>query len=88
MSWAELAAQWGAARPVEVWNSIPGLARVRKFTNRKTAIARIWKAAQSLVSRPDVPDVRTKLAKPKKRPTLKAKGHNSARKTQGRVLQY
>ena len=73
----QLAALWPAARVVEVWNSIPGLAPVRKFTSRKTAIARIWKAAQSLVSRPNAPDVPTKPAKSRKRPTSKAKGHTA-----------
>ena len=74
---AQLAAQWPAARLVEVWNSIPGLAPVRKFTSRKTAIARIWKAAQSLVSRQNAPDVAKKAAKSGKRPTSKAKAHTA-----------
>jgi hypothetical protein len=73
----QLAAQWPAARLVEVWNSLPGLAPVRKFTNRKTAVARIWKAAQSLVSGANTPDVPTKRAKSRKRPTSKAKGHTA-----------
>jgi hypothetical protein len=73
----QLAALWPAARLVEVWNSIPGLAPVRKFTSRKTAVARIWKAAQSLVSRQNVPDVRTRPAKSRKRPTPKAKAHTA-----------
>ena len=46
---AALVAQWPAARLVEVWNSIPGLEPVRKFTSRKTAVARIWKAAQKSI---------------------------------------
>src|ERR1700682_3688514 len=74
---AQLAPQWPAARLIEVWNSIPGLAPVRKFTSRKTAVARIWKAAQSLVSGPNAPDVRTKPAKSRKRPTPKAKAHTA-----------
>src|SRR4030088_1804096 len=74
---AALAAQWPAARLVEVWNSIPGLAPVRKFTSRKTAVARIWKAAQSLVSGPNAPDVAKKAAKSRKRPTAKAKAHTA-----------
>jgi hypothetical protein len=45
---ASLAATWPAARLVEVWNSIPGLTPVKKFTDRKSAVARIWKAIQSL----------------------------------------
>src|SRR5665811_2605431 len=45
---SELAAAWPASRLVEIWNSIPGCVPVKKFTNRKTAILRIWKAIQSL----------------------------------------
>jgi hypothetical protein len=45
---AELAASWPAGRLVEIWNSIPGLTPVKKFTDRKSALARIWKAIQSL----------------------------------------
>ena len=33
---------------MEVWNSIPGLTPVKKFTDRKSAVGRIWKAIQSL----------------------------------------
>src|ERR1700732_1729497 len=45
---AELSAVWPSARVVEVWNSLPGVSPVKKFTDRKTAVARIWKAIQSL----------------------------------------
>src|SRR3982074_2961381 len=44
----DLAAKWPANRLVEVWNGIPGLAPVKKFTDRKSAVARIWKEIQSL----------------------------------------
>ena len=43
-----LAANWPGNRLIEVWNGIPGLTPVKKFTNRKSAITRIWKAIQSL----------------------------------------
>jgi len=54
---AELAGQWPASRLVEVWNNLPGATPVKKFTDRKTAIARIWKAIQGLeaVKLPQVP---------------------------------
>jgi len=39
---------WPADRLVEIWNGIPGLTPVKKFTDRKTAVTRIWKAIQSL----------------------------------------
>jgi hypothetical protein len=38
-----------ADRPADrVWNGIPGLTPVKKFTDRKSAVSRIWKAIQSL----------------------------------------
>jgi Protein of unknown function (DUF3489) len=45
---ASLVANWPANRLIEVWNGIPGLTPVKKFTDRKSAVARIWKAIQSL----------------------------------------
>jgi hypothetical protein len=51
---AKLAANWPAERLVEVWNNFAGvppfgdLKPVKKFTDRKTAAARIWKAVQAL----------------------------------------
>ena len=44
----KLAAEWPGGRLVEIWNSLTGVDPVKKFTDRKTAIARIWKAIQSL----------------------------------------
>jgi hypothetical protein len=35
-------------RLVEIWNSLPGVKPVTKFTNRKVATERIWKAIQGL----------------------------------------
>src|SRR5450432_4364044 len=35
-------------RLVEIWNSLPGVQPVTKFTNRKVATERIWKAIQGL----------------------------------------
>jgi hypothetical protein len=45
---AELAAEWPATRLVDIWNSISGVNAVTKFTNRRIATERIWKAIQSL----------------------------------------
>jgi len=41
---AALAANWPAARLVEIWNKLPRVKRVGKFTDRSTAARRIWKA--------------------------------------------
>src|ERR1700735_2241274 len=45
---AKLAANWPAARLVEIWNSLPGETQVKKFKDRATAVSRIWKAIQNL----------------------------------------
>lgn len=70
----KLAGNWPSDRLVEVWNSFAGvppfgdLKPVKKFTDRKTAVARIWKAVQALTPTPapqgaqDAP----KAAKPSK----------------------
>ena len=44
----KLAAEWPAARLVEIWNSLPGVSPVKKFKDRQTAVGRIWKALQTL----------------------------------------
>src|ERR1700691_3398314 len=45
---AKLAAKWPAARLHEVWNALPGTRPVSKFTDRKTAVHRIWNEMQKL----------------------------------------
>ena len=53
---AKLTADWPASRLVELWNSFAGvtpfdsLKPVKKFTNRKAAVARIWTAVQRLAA--------------------------------------
>ena len=41
---ATLAESWPATRLVHIWNALPGVRPVRKVTDRKTAIRRIWAA--------------------------------------------
>jgi hypothetical protein len=45
---ARLTETWPLARLVGVWNRLPDVKRVDKFTDRKTAVRRIWKAVQTL----------------------------------------
>jgi hypothetical protein len=45
---SKLAADWPAERLVEIWNSLPGVKPVKKFTTRAVATGRIWKAIQNL----------------------------------------
>ena len=54
---ATLAASWPGTRLIEIWNTLPGAQPIKKFTDRKTAVARIWKAAQALVPAPAAPEL-------------------------------
>ena len=67
---SKLSAGWPIARFVEVWNSFAGvppfgdLKPVKKFTDRKTAVSRIWKAIQTLgdeLLRASIRDAEAKL---------------------------
>ena len=85
---ADLAAGWPAERLVDVWNSFAGVAGfgadlkpVKKFENRKAAVARIWKAIQRLngSATPEAATaVETAPAAPKGAP---AKGKSSKKTT-------
>ena len=81
---SELASAWPGGRLVEIWNSLTGVTPVKKFTDRKSAIARIWKAIQSLQPAPEAQEKAAprrnvgtgRAAKPKA--TSKAKDRNVA----------
>jgi hypothetical protein len=45
---AALAASWPAHRLVAIWNRLAGVTPVHKFTDRKTAVHRIWTRIQRL----------------------------------------
>lgn len=55
---AKLTSQWPIGRFVDTWNSFAGvppfgdLKPVKKFTDRKTAVGRIWRAVQALTPTP------------------------------------
>ncbi len=54
-------AEWPISRLIELWNSFAGvvpfgdLKPVKKFTDRETAVGRIWKAIQTLTPAPAPP---------------------------------
>ena len=58
---AKLAANWPAARIVDIWNSLPGATPVKKFKDRSTAVSRIWKAVQTLGQTASVTEESTPL---------------------------
>jgi hypothetical protein len=71
---AKLGAAWPIGRFVEIWNNfaeVPpfgDLKPVKKFTDRKTAVARIWRAIQALTPTP-APTVAPAAPAPKQAPT-------------------
>jgi hypothetical protein len=44
---AEMTQDWPLSRLVAVWNGLPGVIPVSRFTDRKTALTRIWKALRN-----------------------------------------
>src|SRR5579862_9680537 len=44
----KLAARWPGTRLVKIWNQLPGVRKVTRFTDRDTAIRRIWAVVQLL----------------------------------------
>ena len=74
----KLSADWPITRFVEVWNAFAGappfgdLKPVKKFTDRKTAVTRIWKAIQPLgeeLLRTSIRDAEAKLKAARTAPT-------------------
>jgi hypothetical protein len=45
---AKISGDWPAARLVEIWNKLPGAKPIQRFTDRKTAVRRIWSAIEKL----------------------------------------
>ena len=75
----KLSADWPITRFVEVWNAFAGappfgeLKPVKKFTDRKTAAARIWTAIQALtpIPAPEAAPAAPKKTKATKHPAAK-----------------
>ena len=53
----EVTRDWPMVRLVAVWNGLPGVTVLRKFTDRHTALARIWKTLRN-------PPESTKVSRP------------------------
>ena len=58
----ELTSAWPMKRLIEIWNHLPGVEPVTRFTDRKTAIRRIWRALQPPAEEPGKALHRTKAA--------------------------
>jgi hypothetical protein len=93
---AELAAAWPAERLLAIWNSFAGVAGfgadlkpVQKFTDRKTAIKRIWTAIQKLATVPQTSEAAAETAAPKAstaKPAAEPEKPKAQRKATGGAL--
>ena len=45
--WETIAGTWPLKRLVAIWNTLPGVTPVEKFTSRQIALERIWRAIAS-----------------------------------------
>jgi hypothetical protein len=72
---AALSRNWPGARLVEIWNSLPGLEAIHRFTSRQVAVRRIWKAIQRLEPTGSV-----------QKPTVTAKKESTKHKPSGASL--
>ena len=79
---AQVAADWPSSRLVDIWNRIPGLTPVKRFTNRTGATARIWRAVESLVSGEHSGDVAPLRRQAARKPTRKQPVHTGRKNTQ------
>jgi hypothetical protein len=70
---AKVSADWPMSRFVEIWNSIPGQTPVKKFQDRKKAIARIWSAVQPLAGNGQAESPAPKPPRKAQKPAKKAK---------------
>jgi Protein of unknown function (DUF3489) len=44
--WESVAGEWPLKRLVAIWNGLPGVTPVEKFTSRPIALERIWRAVE------------------------------------------
>jgi hypothetical protein len=55
----QVAGAWPMKRLIEIWNRLPGVEPVTRFTDRKTALGRIWRAIQPQTDKGAKPARRT-----------------------------
>src|SRR3954469_21957462 len=55
-------AHWPCSRLVQVWNRLPKAQAVKKFTDRRTAIHRIWRAIEETYLNPAASGAKQKIA--------------------------
>src|SRR5882724_8427479 len=78
---AQLAADWPGSRLVDIWNRMPGLMPVKRFSNRAVATARIWRAVESRVSGEHSGNVAPARRQAARKPTRQQPAHTGRKNT-------
>jgi hypothetical protein len=81
---AKVSADWPLSRFVEIWNSIPGQSPVKKFQDRKKAIARVWAAIQPLAGNGQPDEAAAAKPEPPRKGGKPAKKAKAAKKAPGK----
>jgi hypothetical protein len=50
--WESIAGAWPLKRLVAIWNALPGVTPLEKFTSKQIALERVWRAVASLEQGP------------------------------------
>ncbi len=76
----QLAAGWQDEKLVAIWNSLPGVAAIKKFRNRNAGIGRIWARIQGLGESASLTEPRAKSdSRTKRKASPKGKAGGKAK---------
>ena len=81
---AKASADWPMSRFVQIWNGIPGQSPVKKFQDRKKAVARVWAAIQPLAGHAQPTESAAGKPGPQRKAKKPAKKAKAAQKTRGK----
>jgi Protein of unknown function (DUF3489) len=82
---AKVSTDWPLSRFVELWNGIPGQTPVKKFQDRKKAVARVWSAIQPLAGKGASEEPAVPKPEPPRKGGKPAKKAKAAKKASGKA---
>ena len=82
---AKVSTEWPLSRFVEIWNGIPGQSPVKKFQDRKKAVARVWAAIQPLAGNGASEEPAAAKPEPPRKAGKAAKKGKPAKKVSGKA---
>lgn len=73
-----LGAKWPSSRLLDIWNRLPKVTPVKRFTSRQTAMRRIWDALQPPKTAQEVPKQEVTRTKTKKQRVISKRLHSKS----------